>query len=580
MAKQTAYRKKRNASGRRQHRPQHGRSQIVESGRSTTRFGRYDLFIAFGLVAVTLAVYAQVMSHQFIILDDRRYIRENPIVRQGLTLTGIAWAFTTSYAANWHPLTWLSHMLDCQIFGLNAGGHLIVNALIHACNTLLLFLFLRRTTGAKWQSAIVAALFALHPLHVESVAWAAERKDTLSTFFGLLTLLAYARYIETPSWKRYALVAVALALGLMAKPMLVTWPFVLLLLDYWPLRRYQWRRGTGTAGFFRALVPLVREKLPLFCLAAASMVITFVAQSHGGAVRTFVQVPTSVRLANAIVSYAKYLFQTLWPSHLAVYYPFSRTGVPAWELLCAIVLLTAVTVFVFRQARERPYLLGGWLWFVGTLVPVIGLVTVGGAAMADRYHYVPSIGLFVASVFGLSDLAAAFRINRAAVGAITIAALSILTCLTAVQIGRWRNSATLFKYTESLVPDNRMIENNLGTILGDNGKYDEAAAHFEKALRTEPDFLEVISDADIRGNLGLLFAHEGKATEAVEQLNEALRLNPNSAEAHTTLGVVLLRSGKAEESIPHFSIAIRLRPDWAVARENLKRAEEQIHMRR
>lgn len=580
MAKQTAYRKKGNASERRQHRQQHGRPQIVESGRSTTRFGRYDLFIAFGLVAVTLAVYAQVMSHQFIILDDRRYIGENPIVRQGLTLTGIAWAFTTSYAANWHPLTWLSHMLDCQIFGLNAGGHLIVNALIHACNTLLLFLFLRRTTGAKWQSAIVAALFALHPLHVESVAWAAERKDTLSTFFGLLTLLAYARYIETPSWKRYALVAVALALGLMAKPMLVTWPFVLLLLDYWPLRRYQWRRGTGTAGFFRALVPLVREKLPLFCLAAASMVITFVAQSHGGAVRTFVQVPTSVRLANAIVSYAKYLFQTLWPSDLAVYYPFSRTGVPAWELLCAIVLLTAVTVFVFRQARERPYLLVGWLWFVGTLVPVIGLVTVGGAAMADRYHYVPSIGLFVASVFGLSDLAAAFRINRTAVGAITIAALSILTCLTAVQIGRWRNSATLFKYTESLVPDNRMIENNLGTILGDNGKYDEAAAHFEKALRTEPDFLEVISDADIRGNLGLLFAHEGKTTEAVEQLNEALRLNPNSAEAHTTLGVVLLRSGKAEESIPHFSIAIRLRPDWAVARENLKRAEEQIHMRR
>ena len=579
MAKQTAYRKKGNASERRQHRQQHG-PQIVESGRSTTRFGRYDLFIAFGLVAVTLAVYAQVMSHQFIILDDRRYIGENPIVRQGLTLTGIAWAFTTSYAANWHPLTWLSHMLDCQIFGLNAGGHLIVNALIHACNTLLLFLFLRRTTGAKWQSAIVAALFALHPLHVESVAWAAERKDTLSTFFGLLTLLAYARYIETPSWKRYALVAVALALGLMAKPMLVTWPFVLLLLDYWPLRRYQWRRGTGTAGFFRALVPLVREKLPLFCLAAASMVITFVAQSHGGAVRTFVQVPTSVRLANAIVSYAKYLFQTLWPSDLAVYDPFSRTGVPAWELLCAIVLLTAVTVFVFRQARERPYLLVGWLWFVGTLVPVIGLVTVGGAAMADRYHYVPSIGLFVASVFGLSDLAAAFRINRTAVGAITIAALSILTCLTAVQIGRWRNSATLFKYTESLVPDNRMIENNLGTILGDNGKYDEAAAHFEKALRTEPDFLEVISDADIRGNLGLLFAHEGKTTEAVEQLNEALRLNPNSAEAHTTLGVVLLRSGKAEESIPHFSIAIRLRPDWAVARENLKRAEEQIHMRR
>ena len=548
----------------------------------TTPFGRYDLFIAFGLVAVTLAVYAQVISHQFIILDDKRYIRENPIVRQGLTLTGIAWAFTTFYAANWHPLTWLSHMLDCQIFGLNAGGHLLINALIHACNTLLLFLFLRRTTGDRWQSVIVAALFALHPLHVESVAWAAERKDTLSTFFGLLTLLAYVRYVEAPSRKRYALVAVALALGLMAKPMLVTWPFVLLLLDYWPLRRYQWRPGTEIAGFFRALLRLVREKLPLFCLAAASMLITFIAQSYGGAVRTFIQVPFSLRLANAIVSYAKYLFQTVWPSGLAVYYPFSRTGVPTWELVCAIALLTVITVFVLRQVKERPYLLVGWLWFIGTLIPVIGLVQVGGAAIAYRYHYVPSMGLFIALVFGLSDLASAFRTNRAAVGAITIAALSILTCLTTVQIGRWRNSATLFEYAESVVPDNRMIENNLGTILGEKGKYDEATTHFEKALRTEPDFLEAmsISDADIRTNLGLLLVRQGKLAEAVEQLTEALQLNPDSAETHEALGVALAMSGKPEESIPHFSIAIRLRPDWAVARENLKRAEEQIHMRR
>ena len=270
MAKQTAYTKRRNVSDRRQY-----RQQVVESARSTTTFGRADLFIGLGLVAVTLAVYAQVTGHQFIILDDKRYILENPIVKQGLTLTGIAWAFTTFHAANWHPLTWLSHMLDCQMFGLNAGGHLVVNVLVHSSNTLLLFLFLRRVTGARWQSAIVAALFALHPLHVESVAWTAERKDMLSTFFGLLSLLGYVRYVEAPSWKRYALVAVALALGLMAKPMLVTWPFVLLLLDYWPLHRFQWRPGTGIVGFFRALVPLVREKLPLFCLAAASMVDNF-----------------------------------------------------------------------------------------------------------------------------------------------------------------------------------------------------------------------------------------------------------------------------------------------------------------
>ena len=581
MAKQTAHKKRqRDASGRRQFRQQHGRRQVVELGQSTITFGRNELFIAFGLVAVTLTVYAQVMSHQFIILDDNLYIRENPIVNQGLTLTGIAWAFTTFHATNWHPLTWLSHMLDSQIFGLNAGGHLLVNALIHASNTLLLFLFLRRVTGATWRSAIVAALFALHPLHVESVAWAAERKDTLSTFFGLLSLVAYARHVETPSWKRYALVAVALALGLMAKPMLVTWPFVLLLLDYWPLHRFQWQRATGTAGFVRALVPLVREKLPLFCLVAASMVITLIAQSHGGAVRTLVDVPVSLRLANAVVSYAKYLFLTVWPSDLAVYYPFSRTGVPVWQLACAIVLLAVITALALRQASERPYLLIGWLWFVGTLVPVIGLVHVGGAAMADRYHYIPSIGLFLAFVFGLSDLARTFRIHRVAMGALTVAALSILACLTAVQIGRWRNSATLFQYTLSLTPDNRLIENNVGTLLGESGRYDEAAAHFAKALRIKPDFLEVISDADIRGNLGLLLARQGKAAEAVEQLNEALRLNPNSAEAHNNLGLVLLRSGKAEESIPHFSTALRLKPEFAVARDNLKRAQTQMNTRR
>jgi len=581
VAKQTAHKKRqRNASGPRQFGQRHGRRRVVELGQSTTTFGRNELLMAFGLVAVTLAVYAQVMNHQFILLDDNLYIRENAIVNQGLTLKGIAWAFTTFHAANWHPLTWLSHMLDSQIFGLNAGGHLLVNALIHAANALLLFLFLRRVTGAKWRSAIVAALFALHPLHVESVAWAAERKDTLSTFFALLSLVAYARYVEVTSWKRYALVAVTLALGLMAKPMLVTWPFVLLLLDYWPLHRFQWQPKTGTAGFVRALGPLVREKLPLFCLAAASMVMTFIAQSHGGAVRTFANVPVSLRLANAVVSYAKYLFRTMWPSNLTVYYPFSRTGVPLWQLLCAIVLLAVITTFAFRQARERPYLLMGWLWFVGTLVPVIGLVQVGGAAMADRYHYVPSIGLFVAFVFGLSDLAGAFRIGHVAMSALTIAALSILTCLTAVQIGRWRNNTTLFLYTLSLTPDNRMIENNVGTLLGESGRYDEAAAHFAKALRTKPDFLEVISDADIRANLGLLLARQGKAAEAVEQLNEALRLNPNNADAHNNLGVVLLRSGKAEESIPHFSTAIRLRPEWAAARDNLERAQRQINTRR
>ena len=580
VAKQRGHKKRqRSISGQRQFRQQEWqRRGVIEAAHWTKRFGQLDLFIAFGLVAVTLAVYAQVMNHRFIVLDDNHYIYQNAIVNRGLTVRGIAWAFTTFHSANWHPVTWLSHMLDCQIFGSHAGGHLMANALIHAANTLLLFLFFKRVTGATWQSTIVAALFALHPLHVESVAWAAERKDTLSTFFGLLTLLAYGSYAAAPSWKRYAIVAVALALGLMAKPILVTWPFVLLLLDYWPLGRFQWQRASGMEGFLKALLPLVREKLPLFCLAAASIVITFIAQSHGGAVRTVLDVPVSLRLSNAIVSYAKYLLRTVWPNDLAFYYPFPSMGVPIWQLSGAIVLLAVITIFTLRQASERPYLLVGWLWFVGTLVPMVGLVQVGSAALADRYYYVPSIGLFVAIVYGLSDVARSFRINRIAVGALAVAALSILGCLTVVQIGRWRDTASLFQYASSVAPDNRLIENYFGTSLGDSGRYDEAAAHFEKALQIKPETL--ISDADILGNLGLLLMREGKPAEAVKPLNEALRLNPSSATAHYELGLVLFKLGKTEDSIPHFSAAIRLKPDWALPRENLKRAQEQNDARR
>jgi hypothetical protein len=484
------------ANVRQEHRQRLG---AVQAPNATKSFGENDMLIVFGLLAATLVVYAQVMSHQFIVLDDNHYIYQNAIVNRGLTLNGIAWAFTTFHSANWHPVTWLSHMLDCQIFGLHAGGHLVVNTLIHAANTVLVFLFFRRVTGARWQSAIVAALFALHPLHVESVAWAAERKDTLSTFFGLLTLLAYASYAAAPSWKRYAIVALFLVLGLMAKPTLVTWPFVLLLLDYWPLGRFHWQGSSRINGFWKALLPLLREKVLLFLMVALSIVITFIAQAQGGAVRTVLDVPVSLRLLNAIVSYAKYLLRTVWPNDLAFYYPFPSTGIPIWQVACAIVVLAAITVFAFRQASERPYLLVGWLWFLGTLVPMIGLVQVGSAAMADRYYYVPSIGLFVAIVFGLSDFVTALRINSVARGALALAAVSTLAWLTAVQVGRWRNTAALFQYTSSVAPDNRLIENYFSTASGDNGRYDEAAAHFERALQIKPETL--ISDADILSNV-------------------------------------------------------------------------------
>jgi len=597
--------------------------------------------MAAALAIATLAVYGQVIGHQFIDLDDDLSIRDNPMVNAGLTLKGIAWAFTTFHDSNWHPVTWISHMVDCQFFGLNAGGHLLVNALIHVANTLLLFLVLKRLTGASWRSAIVAALFALHPLHVESVAWAVERKDTLSTFLGLLSLLAYARYAEAPSWKRYALVALWLGLGLMAKSMLVTWPFVFLLLDYWPLRRVEWQPADGIGRFAKAWVPLIREKLPLFCLVAISMVVTYLAQSYGGT-QALVDAPFSLRLSNAIVSYAKYLFLTVWPSGLGVYYPLSPGGVPAWQLAVAIVFLLALTAIAIREARQRPYLIVGWFWFLGTLVPVIGLVQVGvGFAMADRYHYVPSIGLFVAIVFGLSDLANAWRIGRVTIAAASAIVLLILGSLTGIQASRWRDSLTLFERTLSVTSNNALIQNQMGTVLNRQGKHAEAVPYFAEALRIKPDYFHALAnmgrvlrqqgkgaeaigfyqralkvrpdsvkarmqlalvlvkeekgdealqqfyeamklapnDPDIRTNLGLMLARQGKFSEATFQLSEALRLEPGNAESNNNLGLVFLMAGQPEKSVPYFSAALRLKPNFRAASDNLRRAQRQIGAR-
>src|SRR5437016_4561677 len=417
----------------------------------TTGLKRPDLVILLGLAVMTFGIYAQVIGHQFITLDDPTYIQENPLVNRGVTLAGLAWAFSTFHATNWHPLTWISHMIDCQLFGTNAGRHLLVNALIHAANTLLVFWFLLRTTHARWPSALVAALFALHPLHVESVAWASERKDTLSTFFGLLSLIAYVRYVEAPSSIRYVWTAITLALGLLAKPMLVTWPFVMLLLDYWPLGRWQSAKSKAKE---KKLRKLILEKIPLFILVAASAVITLMAQSRGGAVRTLAHEPLALRLSNTLVSYAKYLLLTFWPNDLAVYYPLAPRGIPGWQIVGAAFLLIGITAFCFFQRKIRPYLILGWLWFLGTLVPVIGLVQVGGQTMADRYFYIPSIGLFVALVFGLADLVKSWRVAPSLCGGISAAALLILATLTNAQIQRWHDSFTLFEHTLSVTPPN------------------------------------------------------------------------------------------------------------------------------
>jgi tetratricopeptide (TPR) repeat protein len=607
---------------------------------------RPDLLILLALAAITFGIYAQVMGHQFITLDDPTYIRENPMVNHGVTLAGLAWAFTTFYAANWHPLTWIAHMIDSQLFGMNAGGHLLVNAVIHVANTLLLFWLLLGTTRARWPSALVAALFALHPLHVESVAWASERKDTLSTFFGLFSLIAYTHYVETRSRKCYAWTAVTLALGLLAKPMLVTWPFVMLLLDYWPLGRLadatskEYRRGDSHRKAATGIASLVREKLPLFAIVAASAVITYVAQSHDRAVRTLADAPIALRLSNALVSYMKYLLLAFWPNDLAVYYPFA--GIPAWQVIGAAFLLIGITVFCVSQRRIRPYLMVGWFWFLGTLVPVIGIVQVGGQTMADRYFYIPSIGLFIALVFGLADIARSWRVAPALSAGIAGGILLILATLTNAQIQRWRDSFTLFEHTLAVTPPNLRIEHNLGVAFGASDRYDEAAAHFAKALQIDPNFYDGLvamgvtrahqgrlpkaieyfqaairsqpdapkahvqlahalwnqnqdqaaleemlrasqlapKDADIQADLGLALGLAGRIPEAIEQLHEALRLNPNSAEAHNNLGLALLASGKAGESIAEFETAMHLKPELKGAADNLQRAQAQLGSQR
>ena len=566
------------------------------------RADRIDLFVASALAVATLAVYAQVISHQFIGFDDQAYIQNNPMVRAGLTWKGIVWALTTFYDSNWHPLAWIAHMLDVEMFGLDAGKHLLVNALIHVANSVLLFVFLKRVTADRWPSAVVAALFALHPLHVESVAWAIERKDTLSTFFGLITLLAYARYADAPSPTRYALMALWLALGLMAKPMLVTWPFVLLLLDYWPLRRVEWRPADGMKRFAKAWLPLVREKVPLMGLVAASMVLTWMAQRNVGSGQMIFDAPLALRIPNAVVSYSQYIFSTFWPANLGIYYPFAPTAPPIPRLAVAIVLLAVITVVAVRHAETRPPLIVGWLWYVGTFLPVIGLVPIGiGQAMADRYYYVPSIGLFVALVFGVAELARMWRIGRRPIVAMTAVTLVLLAFATTVQVSRWRDTDTLFEHTLSVTTDNLVVEYNYGYDLMQRGEYGRAIPHFAEALRIEPRFFAALvymglslekqgkpqdamafydravavdpNNADVRTNLGLLLAREGRFSEAAAQLNEVLRLTPNSAEAHSNLGGVLLMAGQPEQSIPHLRTALRLKPGLGAAEDNLKRAQ-------
>jgi len=483
------------------------------------------------LALATAGVYAGLAGHRFISLDDGRYVTANPRVAAGITWGGVVWAFTTWHAGNWHPLTWLSHMVDVQVFGLNPTGHHLVNLAWHCANTALVFAVLLRLTGARWRSAAVAALFGIHPLHVESVAWVAERKDLLATFFGLLALGAYGSYARRPGVGRYTTVAVALTASLLSKPMLVSLPFVLLLLDVWPLGRLAGATRPG-----RRLPRLLLEKLPLLTLAAASGVVTFLAQRGWGAVKPLAVLPASVRLTNAAMSYVVYLKKTIWPTDLAVYYPHADALPPPWQIAAAGLLLTALSLVAARQVRRRPFLLTGWLWYLGTLVPVIGLVQVGGQALADRYTYVPLIGVFLALSWGAADLARRHRGGAAILGATAAAAIIALASVTWGQVRHWRDTASLFGHAVSVTEGNWMAFALLGKDALDAGRPAEAVAHLRRSLTINP---YTTAAAGIHTNLARALANTGDLEEAIEEYRRALSIDSSSERARRELAAIL-----------------------------------------
>ncbi len=506
------------------------------------------------LFIITATAYWGVHTNDFLGFDDASYVTENPHVRTGLKWDNIVWAFSASHASNWHPLTWISHMIDCELFGLDAGSHHLVNVVFHITNTLMLFLLLHRMTGALWRSAFAAALFALHPLHVESVAWIAERKDVLSTLLFLLTLWCYARFAEKPGPGRYTTVTVLFALGLMAKPMLVTLPFLLLLLDAWPLRRTGFQNRRDGAG-------LIIEKTPFFALSLVSCIVTFIVQQKGGAMGTEEEFPFFIRCANAIVAYGWYLVKMLWPANLAVLYPHSGMP-PLWKIAGSAALLTLISCVAVQLRRRHPYLLTGWLWYLVTLVPVIGLVQVGVQAVADRYTYIPLIGPFIALSWGVSEIKVANRQTKTLVLAALCFSLSILMLLTRSQIKHWKNSISLYEHAIAVTKNNYTMHYNLGVQFMNKKNTDRAMKEFQAAIRSNPLYVRAYN------NLGRLHITQGDRKAGVELFSKAIRIDNDFATAHFNLGLELRKTGKHKESLFHLKEALRIDPGYAKAHYN------------
>ena len=500
--------------------------------------GRRPWVVAALLAAAVTAVYWHVGTLGFVNFDDPRYVTQNTHVQRGLTLDGLVWAFSTFQVGNWHPLTWLSHMLDVELFGLDPGRHHVVNVVLHAVDTALLFAVLHVGTRRLWRSAFVAALFAVHPLHVESVAWISERKDVLSTLFWLLGTLAYIRYTRRPGAARMLVVALAMGLGLLSKPMLVTFPLTLLLLDVWPLARISPARLLT-----RDVLGLMGEKGPLLALSAASCVVTIMAQSRGGAVTSTGVLSLGDRLGNALVSYVVYLAKTFWPTRLAAVYPHPALGpggLPTWQPLAALVVLTAISAAVLWQRGRRPYLAVGWAWYLVTLFPVVGVMQVGLQAMADRYTYVPLIGIFTAVTWLAADVAAPWRYGRRALGAVAGFLLAASGAVAQRQVEHWRDSFALFGHALEVVPDNWLALRNLGAAHQDARQYASAISSLEASLRLMPH------DGQVWMNLALSYSSVGRHEEAIPCFDRALRMRPDDPIVWYNDAVAAAMRGDAE----------------------------------
>jgi tetratricopeptide (TPR) repeat protein len=551
-----------------------GRLSVAESPTNKSQDVNKVIVVCLLLLVVTVAAYGQVVKHDFVSLDDDIYVTDNYPVRAGLTSAGIVWAFSFTDSPYWHPLTWLSHMLDCQLYGVSPSMHHLTNVVLHLANSLLLFLVLYQMTGALWRSCFVAALFALHPLNVESVAWVTERKNLLSTFFWLLTMVFYVRYSKKPGLARYLLVVFIFTLGLMAKPMLVTLPFALLLLDYWPLGRFPFQQvdsDTRTEAAHATIptfqrttsVSLVLEKVPLLILSVLSSSLTSLSVQRSGILISTTLVPMKLRIANAIVSYARYIGKLIWPLDLAVFYPYPST-VPLWQSVGAGLLLAGISFLVIRAWRKLPYLCIGWFWYLGTLIPAIGLVQAGQwPAMADRFTYVPAIGLFVMLAWSIPHLLTKWRYRNTGFVLAAGALLAALLLLTWTQLHRWSNTITLFEHTLKVTVNNYLAHNNLGNALARQGKLKQAKDHYVKALRINPTFPRA------HNNLANALARQGKSEEAIAHYTKALEIKPNFPKAHNNLGNVWARQGKNQEAIVHYSKALQLKPDFAGAHNNL-----------